>query len=271
MGRDVTWGEAWDLVSRDTTRLRLVRAGGGEPVVLVHGTAGSKGDWSAVTRLLSERLAVTAYDRRGRGDSGDGPEYSIDREIEDLLAVIDDCGAPVHLIGHSFGAIVCLLATADAGEQVRDVILYEPPLGLRDVHERWLAESEAQIEAGDLDEAVKRFAAVANITADELAAIARIEPAWASLRDGVRQAPREIRAARSVLPIDTRILDSITAPTLVLIGEETEHAAYAGVRELAADLRFGRLEQVPGRHLALGFAPDALATVATRFITTSTN
>src|SRR3954447_8991272 len=88
--------------SQDATRLRLVRAGEGKAVVLVHGTMGSKGDWFEAVHRFSASFGVTAFDRRGRGGSDDGPVYSIGREVEDLVAVIDACDPPVHLIGHSF-------------------------------------------------------------------------------------------------------------------------------------------------------------------------
>src|SRR5437879_7690088 len=106
------------VTSHDGTKLRLDRAGAGRPVVLVHGTMGSKDDWFEVSRRLSSDFEVTAFDRRGRAGSGDGPEYSIDREIEDVLAVIDSCRPPVHLVGHSFGAIVCILVAARASERI---------------------------------------------------------------------------------------------------------------------------------------------------------
>jgi pimeloyl-ACP methyl ester carboxylesterase len=105
-------------MSDDGTRLRLVKAGRGHPVVLVHGTMGSKEDWSEVVPRLSAYFAVTAFDRRGRGDSEDRPVYSIEREIEDVLAVINMSEPPVHLVGHSFGATVALLVAARASDRI---------------------------------------------------------------------------------------------------------------------------------------------------------
>lgn len=255
------------ITSEDGTRLRLVRAGGGKPIVLVHGTMGSKGDWFEVQRRLSAGFEVTAFDRRGRGDSEDGPDYSIEREIEDLLAVIDASEPPVHLIGHSFGAILSLLVAARAGDRIEKLVLYEPPVGGDEpAANELLDELDSLVAIGDLDAAVKIFAAMANITDHELQTNQTNERVWANLRDGVRTAGREIRAAMSVLPIDKDVIESISVPTLVLMGAEQDSPSYKGVRGLADQLPFGSFEQVPGHHLALVFAPDAFVATIRSFL-----
>jgi pimeloyl-ACP methyl ester carboxylesterase len=254
------------VTSDDGTRLRLVRAGVGKPVVLVHGTMGGKDDWFEVARRLSASFEVTAFDRRGRGDSEDGPEYSIDREIEDVLAVIDASEAPVHLIGHSFGAILSLLVAARAGDRIDKVVLYEPPVGEETAGDEWLDELETMVATGDLDAAIKIFAAAANVTDHEQQTMESNDRVWGGLRDTVRTAGREIRAAKAVLPIDKGVLASISVPTLFLVGAEQDHPTYNGVRGLADQLTFGSLEQVPGHHLALVFAPDAFVAAIRSFL-----
>jgi pimeloyl-ACP methyl ester carboxylesterase len=82
----------------------------------------------------------------------------------------------------------------------------------------------------------------------------------------VRTAGREIRAAKAVLPIDKGVLASISVPTLFLVGAEQDHPTYNGVRGLADQLPFGSLEQVPGHHLALVFAPDAFVAAIRSFL-----
>jgi pimeloyl-ACP methyl ester carboxylesterase len=253
--------------SNDGTRLRLVRAGAGESIVLVHGTMGGTGDWFAVLPGLSADFEVTAFDRRGRGESGDGPDYAIEREIEDVLAVIDASNPPVHLIGHSFGAVLALLVAASAGERIDKLVLYEPPVGEADKSgDISLDELDVAVAAGDLDAAVRIFAAMANITDDELRLLRRNERVWADMRDAVRTVGREIRAARVVLPVDDHVLGSIPAETLVLLGSEQDHPTYDGVRSLADRLPSGSLAEVPGHHLAFVFEPDAFAKTIRAFL-----
>jgi pimeloyl-ACP methyl ester carboxylesterase len=228
---------------------------------------GGKGDWFEVSRRLSADFQVTAFDRRGRGDSGDGPGYSIEREIEDVLAVIGASGPPVRLVGHSFGAILSLLVAARAGDRIERLVLYEPPVGVgQPAADTWLDELDRVVATGDLDSAVRRFAAGAGITDAELQTIGGNDRVWAGLRDAVRTAGREIRGARAALPIDEGVLESISVPTLVLLGDEQDHPTYDGVGRLADRLPVGRLEHVPGHHLALVFAPDAFVAVLRSFL-----
>jgi pimeloyl-ACP methyl ester carboxylesterase len=258
------------VISADGTTLRLVRAGAGKPVVLVHGTMGSTGDWSEVMRRLSADFEVTAFDRRGRAGSGDGPEYSIDREIEDVLAVIGACRPPVHLVGHSFGAVLALLVAARARDRIDTLVLYEPPVGDGSAAQNDSLEEELDVLVadGDLDAAVRLFAGAVDVTDDEMQTNERREPVWAALRDGVRTAAREIRAAKSVMPFGGEVLDAVRVPTLVLLGADDDDSSnYGGVRTLADRLPLGRLERVPGHHLALVFAPDEFVRTIRPFLT----
>ena len=228
---------------------------------------GGKGDWFAVLPKLSTDFEVTAFDRRGRAESGDGPEYAIEREIEDVLAVIDASNPPVHLIGHSFGAVLALLVAAQASERIDKLVLYEPPVGEAQTSgEMSLDELDTAVAAGDLDTAVRIFAAMANVTDDELHSHRGIDRVWAALRDAVRTAGREIRAAKAVLPFDDHVLGSIPAETLILLGSEQDHPTYNGVRSLADRLPSGSLAEVPGHHLALLFEPEAFAETIRAFL-----
>jgi pimeloyl-ACP methyl ester carboxylesterase len=249
--------------------LGIVRAGAGAPVVLVHGTMGAKEDWAEVARRLSTDFSVITFDRRGRGTSGDGAGYDLEREVEDVFAVVDDAGPPVHLVGHSFGAVLALLVAAQAGGDGRlaSLVVYEPPVG--DVQPAsdhdWLDDLDQAVVDGDLDTAVQLFSAAAGLTDEEVQANRANDRVWAALRDGVHTAGREIRAAKAVLPLDDSLLASIAVPTLVLLGADQEHGTYSGVADLAARVPDGRLERVPGRHLANVLAPDAFAATVRAF------
>ena len=98
------------ISSGDGTTIAVSSRGAGDPIVLVHGTTGNADGWALVAPLLADDLRVITYDRRGRGRSGDGRDYSLEREVDDLLSVIDWAGGPVHLVGHSFGARLAMLA-----------------------------------------------------------------------------------------------------------------------------------------------------------------
>ena len=98
------------IVSADGTELATRTSGRGSPIVLVHGAIGDLDTFALIEGPLAERHSVWVYSRRARGGSGDGPDYAVQREVEDVLAVVAATGDRVHLVGHSNGAAYALLA-----------------------------------------------------------------------------------------------------------------------------------------------------------------
>jgi pimeloyl-ACP methyl ester carboxylesterase len=106
MGRMLTG----TVTTESGTPVAYWRSGKGPPLVLVHGTAADHSRWSPVLPALEERFTVNAIDRRGRGGSGDTDDYPVEREFEDVAAVVDSLGEPVNLLGHSYGGLLALEA-----------------------------------------------------------------------------------------------------------------------------------------------------------------
>ena len=102
-------GSVQHATSADGTPIGYRLTGNGEPLLFVHGVATTGADWLFVRPHLRERFTVVTMDRRGRGSSGDAAGYSMDREAEDVLAVLEavDCRL---LAGHSYGALCSILA-----------------------------------------------------------------------------------------------------------------------------------------------------------------
>ncbi len=105
-----------------------------------------------------KRFTVYAVDRRGIGKSGDTPDYAIEREFEDVAAVVDGIGGPTDLIGHSYGAI-CSVEGALLAHQVRKLILYEPPLpmGAPIYPASIIGRLQTRLDAGDRAGVVETF------------------------------------------------------------------------------------------------------------------
>ena len=116
------------VISEDGTPIAVWRSGEGPPLVLLHGAAADHSRWSPVLPALEGRFTVLAVDRRGRGQSGDPDEYAIEREYEDLVAVVEAAGDGVNVLGHSYGGI-CALEAALLTDRIRKLIVYEPPMG----------------------------------------------------------------------------------------------------------------------------------------------
>src|SRR5687768_14900680 len=113
------------VTSRDRTRIAFWHRGSGPPLLLVHGaTASHATTWRLVLPELERRFTVYAMDRRGRGGSGDAVEYHIQREAEDVVAVIQSIDAPVNLLGHSYGGL-CAIEAALLTNRIQRLLLYE--------------------------------------------------------------------------------------------------------------------------------------------------
>jgi len=119
------------VTSKDGTTVAFDRTGDGSPVIIVGGAFSQRKypDLVRLAGLLAERFAVINYDRRGRVDSGDTQPYAVEREVEDLGALIDEVGGSASVFGLSSGANLALEAAADGLAIVR-LALWEPPFAL---------------------------------------------------------------------------------------------------------------------------------------------
>lgn len=114
------------VLSKDGTVIAYERRGDGPPLVLVGGALATAADEAPLANLLAHRFSVIAYDRRGRGASGDTAPYAVRREVEDLAAVVEEAGGHVCVHGTASGGVLALEAAA-SGVPVAQLSLYEPP------------------------------------------------------------------------------------------------------------------------------------------------
>ena len=139
--------------SRDGTAIAFDRVGNGPPVILVVGAFNDRMKGAPLAAFLSPGFTVFTYDRRGRGDSGDSANYAVEREIEDLDAVIHAAGGSAFVMGYSSGAVLALQAAA-RGVAITKLALYDaPPVQLAE-HANSLAEL---VLAGHRGAAVEYF------------------------------------------------------------------------------------------------------------------
>src|SRR5215207_6319681 len=114
------------VTSKDGTPIAFEQSGKGPAIIMVVGAFNDRSTAVPITQLLEQDFTVFNYDRRGRGDSGDTPPYAIEREIEDIQALIDEAGGSASLFGYSSGAILGLKAVAQ-GLAISKLAMYEPP------------------------------------------------------------------------------------------------------------------------------------------------
>jgi pimeloyl-ACP methyl ester carboxylesterase len=248
------------ITSADRTKLAARHSGNGSPLVLVHGGNGDLDSFALIEGPLAERHSVWVYSRRGRGGSGDGPDYAFEREVEDVLAVLAAAGDRAHLVGHSGGAAYCLFAAMQS-PSLRSLVLYEPPLRFDRTDISGVHDVEAALDAGDPGRALEILFPLVGVVDDEVQVLRSLEPVWARLQEGVRRFPRELRAL--ALPEGRNRLmdfDPPDVPTLYLYGEETDVSAFATLDEVAELLPKAQLHGLPGqRHLAFAFDPTPFA------------
>jgi len=117
------------VTSRDGTVIAYEQKGGGPTLIVVDGamTTRTSSGKAELVDLMSPYFSVCTYDRRGRGDSGDTPPYAIDREIEDIEALVNHSGTSALLYGHSSGGCLALEAARALGTKVAKVTVYEAP------------------------------------------------------------------------------------------------------------------------------------------------
>ena len=114
------------VASRDGTAIAIECAGAGPSLVIVHGGTGDRSRWTPLFPLLAPQFRVCAMDRRAHGASGDSPAYSLQKEVEDVVAVVEAQAGPVFVLGHSFGAVCAFEAafqTAKIARLVRSTSL----------------------------------------------------------------------------------------------------------------------------------------------------
>jgi pimeloyl-ACP methyl ester carboxylesterase len=239
-----------EVVSPDGTPIGYRRTGDGPPLVLVHGTAADHTRWVPVLPALEERFTVVAVDRRGRGLSGDAPVYAMEREYEDLAAVVDDVGGGAAVLGHSFGG-GCALEAALLTGGVRRLVLYEPPLGVVAPPPETIARLEALLDAGDRDRFLAAFMGeVAGATPEQIE-LMRSLPAWQARLAAAHTIPRELRAVHDdeFEPARFRGLD---VPTLLLGGSESPAAFGTAIEMAHTALPDSRVVTMPGQgHVAM--------------------
>ena len=114
------------VVSKDGTEIAYEKTGHGFPLILVGGALSDRSAAVPLATLLAPHFLMFAYDRRGRGDSGDTAPYAVEREVEDIQALAAEAGGSAFVFGHSSGSVLALEAAA-RGLAIPKLAMYEPP------------------------------------------------------------------------------------------------------------------------------------------------
>jgi pimeloyl-ACP methyl ester carboxylesterase len=275
------------VTSKDGTKIAFDQYGEGPVLVLVTGALGVRSPHPMsrqLSELLSEHFTVIDYDRRGRGDSGDTPPYSVQREVEDLEALIDAAGGSAFLYGLSSGAVLALEAASKFPNKVKKLAMYEPPFIVNDgrppVPKDYVEQLNAAIAAGRPGDAVEIFMTKAIGIPPEFVAQMRNAPMSEAFGDETAVKPPEWAEMEKVAhtlaydgmvmgdtmsgkPLPSRKWLSNNAPTLVITGGNSESFFHDGARALVNDLPRAQHRILEGQDHAV--SPAALAPLLIEF------
>lgn len=260
---------ARSATSADGTRIAVFELGGsGDPIILVHGTSADHTTWRVSGPLLARNHRVVAVDRRGRGASGDGPEYAFAREFEDLVAVAQvvaaEAGRPIDVVGHSLGGRIALGAALDT-DAIRRLVAYEsaPTVPGRPYQPPGLVDRLRELrDVGRHEELLAAFMTeVVGMSAADLAAY-RADPIWPRRVAAAHTIVRELEAEAS-RDGSLEVLGGVRQPVLQVLGGDSRAAFGDAVRALDDRLERGSVIVIPGaRHGAHHtHAPEFVAAV----------
>jgi len=228
-----------EVISRDHTRIVFDRQGKGAPLILVDGALCYRkmGPSASLAEQLAPHFTVFSYDRRGRGESGDTRPYAVEREIEDLQALIAETGGEANVFGVSSGAALAL-DTASQASGVRRLALYEAPFIVdrtRDSTSDYWARIGAAVAAGRSSEAVKLFMKSVGMPSFMIT-IMRLTPVWKTLAAVGHTLPYDgaiVKENQQGKPLSGRRWASATMPTLVMDGSKSPPWMRNATRALA--------------------------------------
>jgi pimeloyl-ACP methyl ester carboxylesterase len=251
--------------SRDGTTIAFDRIGDGPALILVMGAFCDRSTTTSLAALLAPKFTVYSYDRRGRGASGDSAPYAVEREIDDLEAVIGAAGGSAFVFGHSSGAVLALEGAA-AGLGMTKLVVYEPPYiddGSRPRYGPDLADRlAALVSAGRRGEAASLFLVEAVGLPADVVAMIQGGPEWAGMEAIAHTLPYDVTICNAQsMPTDR--MATIRVPTLAVDGGASPAWARSAAQALAATVPDAKQLTIEGQDH--GVADEVIAPVLEEF------
>lgn len=274
------------VFSQDGTQIAYDVAGDGPALILVGGALSFRGFEGAreMLALLAPRFTVINFDRRGRGDSGDTLPYAVEREVEDIEALIDAAGGTAYLYGTSSGAVLALEAASRLPDKVRSLLMYEPPLILDDRHPPVTADYVQRLERavaeGRRGDAVALFMTEAVGVPEQVVAAMRYgdpndiggngngqtPPEWAGLEKVAHTLLYDQAVAGPTMRGESSLparWAQATMPVLVVVGSKSAPFFHSGAQTLVEHLPNAQYRVLEGQDHAV--APAAISRLIAGF------
>lgn len=260
------------VISKDGTTISYEKLGTGPALILVASAAADRQDAGQLAARLAERFTVYNYDRRGRGNSTDAGAYAVEREVEDIGALIGEAGGSACLFGSSSGAVLALEAAAKLGGRIAKLFIYEPPFIIDDgrppVPVNYVQHLNELVGAGKRSEAVEYYMIEAVGVPAEYIEFMKADPSWANMEamahtlayDGMIMGNTQ---SGQPLPTDRWY---VNVPVSVVVGENSSAFLHHGAKALVNMLGQAEYRVLAGLdHSAVVMAAEALAEEMSRF------
>ena len=214
-------GSFQTVTSRDGTKIAFEKRGEGPPLILINGALADRAAGSDLAAILSKHFTVYIFDRRGRGSSGDTQPYAVQREVEDIAALVDHAGGTARLVGFSSGAALALEAASALGAKITSLALYEAPYddaaGVADKWKSYRAEQAELLAEGRRADAVLHHLKYVGVP-DAMIAQMQASPAWAQMESMAHTLPYDATVVGADRSVPVERAASINSKVLVMDG-----------------------------------------------------
>lgn len=262
------------VLSKDGTTIAYEQSGTGPVMVLVGAALADRAGTAKLARLLARHFTVINYDRRGRGKSTDTPPYTVEREVEDLEALVDGAGGSASLFGSSSGAVLALEAASQLESKVESLFLYEPPFIIDDSHPHVpadLAEHVQELVASNRRSGAVRlfFTKGMGIPTVAVTLMRYLMPGWSNMAALAHTIPYDLACLSGTQqgkPLEASRWARAKVPTLVMAGGRSEAFFHTGARALVSLLPHAQYRRLPGAHHgSVLLAPKAITVAMEEF------
>lgn len=240
------------VTSKDGTQIAYDQQGQGPAVILVDGALcfRSFGPMPGLAKLLAPHFTVYTYDRRGRGDSSDTKPYTIEREVEDIEALINAAGNSAYLCGFSSGAALALEAAISLGDKVKKLALYEAPYnsdqGARQEYRAYRKQLDELLAAGRRGDAAVLFMRFVGTPTDRVDGM-RQSPMWSIFEAVAPTLAYDAVDLGEDRTVPTERAARVTALTLAMNGSASFPFMYDTAKAIASTVPHGQLYTLEGQ------------------------
>ena len=258
------------VLSKDGTPIAFDRSGQGPALIIVAGATATRANTGESWVNLSPGFTVFSYDRRGRGESGDTAPYAVEREVEDIDALITEAGGTAFVIGLSSGAVLALEGAQMLPGRILKLAVYEPPFIIDNsrppIPDDYVTTLNKLIAEDRRDEAVEYFMVKAIGISPEDVAYMRNSPMWETIKKVAHTIPYDgtiMGDTMSGNPSSIRKYASVTVPTLVMDGGNSPAFMHHGAEELTKILPNAQHRRLAGQDHSV--AGDVLMPILVEF------